>query len=209
MSFTVINTFTLLDPAGAEEFEARFLAHVEWMRAQPGFLAHQAVRSADRPEVYVNLGWWERPEDFQQVLASATFQEHAEEFHKIVSVEADPSMGIARFDGAAGEPGDVLLVDFFTVEADNADATDAFIGAYRAHARAAASIDGFVAADLAKSLFARPGGFTALTRWRDAEAALAATVLPEYAPLAALAEVRTVPAAHVAGNRAEPAPAGA
>ncbi|MFE3180546.1 antibiotic biosynthesis monooxygenase family protein [Streptomyces violascens] len=206
MSFTVINTFTLLDPAGAEEFEARFLTHVEWMRAQPGFLAHQAVRSADRPEVYVNLGWWERPEDFQQVLASATFQEHAEEFHRIVSVEADPSMGIARFDGAAGEPGDVLFVDFFTVGADHADA---FVGAHRAHAGAAAAIDGFVAADLAKSLFARPGGFTALTRWRDAEAALAATALPEYDALAALAEVRTVPAAHVAGNRAEPAPAGA
>ncbi|WP_406508681.1 antibiotic biosynthesis monooxygenase family protein [Streptomyces sp. NBC_00212] len=206
MSFTVINTFTLLDPAGAEEFEARFLAHVEWMRAQPGFLAHQAVRSADRPEVYVNLGWWERPEDFQKVLASATFQEHAEEFHKIVSVEADPSMGLARFDGVAGEPGDVLFVDFFTVEADNADV---FVGAHRAHAQAAAAVDGFVASDLAKSLFARPGGFTALTRWRDAEAALAATALPEYAALAALAEVRTVPAAHVAGNRAELAPAGA
>ncbi|MFI6469134.1 antibiotic biosynthesis monooxygenase family protein [Streptomyces sp. NPDC050516] len=206
MSFTVINTFTLLDPAAAEEFEARFLAHVEWMRAQPGFLAHQAVRSADRPEVYVNLGWWERPEDFQKVLASATFQEHAEEFHKIVSVEADPSMGLARFDGVAGEPGDVLFVDFFTVEADN---TDVFVGAYRAYAQAAAAVDGFVAADLAKSLFARPGGFTALTRWRDAEAALAATALPEYAALAALAEVRTVPAAHVAGNRAELAPAGA
>ncbi|MFD7341052.1 antibiotic biosynthesis monooxygenase family protein [Streptomyces violascens] len=205
MSFTVINTFTLLDPAGADEFEARFLTHVEWMRAQPGFLAHQAVRSADRPEVYVNLGWWERPEDFQQVLASATFQEHAEEFHSIVSVEADPSMGIARFDGAAGEPGDVLFVDFFTVEGD----PEAFIGAFRAHAGAAAGIDGFVAADLAKSLFARPGGFTALTRWRDAEAALAATALPQYGALAALAEVRTEPAAHVAGNRAELAPAGA
>ncbi|MFI5700384.1 antibiotic biosynthesis monooxygenase family protein [Streptomyces xanthochromogenes] len=206
MSFTVINTFTLLDPAGAEEFEARFLSHVEWMRAQPGFVAHQAVRSTERPEVYVNLGWWERPEDFQKVLASATFQEHAEEFHKIVAVEADPSMGIARFDGAPGQPGDVLFVDSFTVEGDSADA---FVNAFHAHAGAAAALDGFVAADLAKSLFARPGGFTALTRWRDAESALAATALPEYAALAALAEVRTTPAAHVAGNRAEFAPAGA
>ncbi|MCX5382523.1 antibiotic biosynthesis monooxygenase [Streptomyces sp. NBC_00083] len=205
MSFTVINTFTLLDPAGAEEFEARFLTHVEWMRAQPGFVAHQAVRSTDRPDVYINLGWWERPEDFKEVLASATFQEHAEEFHRIVSVEADPSMGIACFDGAPGEPGDVLLVDSFTVEGD----PGAFVGAFRAHAAAAAALDGFVAADLAKSLFARPGGFTALTRWRTAEAALAATVLPEYAALAPLAEVRTVPAVAVAGNRAEPAPVGA
>ncbi|MGW2864858.1 antibiotic biosynthesis monooxygenase family protein [Streptomyces sp. NPDC001205] len=205
MSFTVINTFTLLDPAGAAEFEARFLAHVEWMRAQPGFSAHQAVRSSDRPEVYVNLGWWERPEDFQKVLASATFQEHAEEFHTIVSVEADPSMGVVRFDSVAGEPGDVLFVDFFAVEGDQ----DAFVAAYRAHAQAAAALDGFVTADLAKSLFARPGGFTALTRWRTAEAALAATGLPEYAALAALAEVRTVPAAPVAGDRAELAQAGA
>ncbi|MET9365471.1 antibiotic biosynthesis monooxygenase family protein [Streptomyces sp. NPDC006632] len=205
MSFTVINTFTLLDAAGAEEFEARFLSHVEWMRTRPGFVAHQAVRSTDRPEVYINLGWWERPEDFKEVLASATFQEHAEEFHAIVSVEADPSMGIARFDGAPGEPGDVLFVDSFTVEGD----PGAFIGAFRAHAEAAAALDGFVAADLAKSLFARPGGFTALTRWRTAEAALAATALPQYGALAALAEVRTTPAAPVAGNRAAFAPAGA
>lgn len=203
MSFTVINTFTLLDPSGAEEFEARFLSHVEWMRAQPGFLAHQAVRSADRPEVYVNLGWWERPEDFQKVLASTMFKEHAEEFHRIVSVEADPSAGLARLDGAPGEPGDLLFVDFITVEGD----TDAFVGAYRAYARAAAAVEGFVAADLAKSLFARPGGFTALTRWRTGEAARAATALPQYAALTALAGIRTAPATPVAGNRAVPAPA--
>ncbi|WP_328538827.1 antibiotic biosynthesis monooxygenase family protein [Streptomyces sp. NBC_00344] len=205
MSFTVINTFTLKDPADAAAFERRFLSHVEWMRSQPGFQAHQAVRSADRPDVYVNLGWWERPEDFQKVLASATFQEHAEEFHLIVDVEADPSMGLVRTDGVAGEPGDALFVDFFTVSGD----TEAFVGAYRAYAAAAAAVDGFVAADLATSLFARPGGFTAATRWRTAEAALTATQLPAYAAVAALADVRTVPASHVAGNRAEFAPAGA
>ncbi|MFD0023829.1 antibiotic biosynthesis monooxygenase family protein [Streptomyces sp. NPDC058382] len=205
MSFTVINTFTLKNPTDAEAFEHRFLTHVEWMRAQPGFLSHQAARSTERPEVYVNLGWWERPEDFQQVLASPTFQEHAEEFHRIVDVDADPSMGLVRLDGVAGAPEDALVVDYFTVSGD----TDAFVGAYRAFAEAAAGLDGFVAADLATSLFARPGGFTAATRWRTAGAALAASRLPEYAAVAALAEVRTVPASHLAGNRAEFAPAGA
>ncbi|MCM2414176.1 antibiotic biosynthesis monooxygenase family protein [Streptomyces sp. RKAG290] len=205
MSFTVINTFTLKDPADAEAFEARFLTHVEWMRSRPGFLAHQAVRAADRPEVYVNLGWWERPEDFQAVLASDTFKEHAEEFHRIVDVDADPSMGLMRLDGAAGGRGDALSVDFLTVGGDR----DAFVAAWRAYATAAAELEGFVAADLAASLFARPGGFTALTRWRSAGAADAARLLPAYAAVAELAEVRTVPAAHLAGDRAPFAPAGA
>jgi len=186
MSFTVINTFTLKNPADAEEFEERFLTHVQWMRSRPGFVAHQAVRATDRPEVYVNFGWWNKPEDFQAVLASDTFKEHAEEFHKIVDVIADPSMGVLRLDSAAAREGDHLVVEYFT---DNDP------GAYGRYAEA----DGFVAADVAKSLFARPGGFTALTRWRSAEQAAAAR--------AAFVE-RAVPALPIAGNRAELAPAG-
>lgn len=187
MSFTVINTFTLKNPADAEDFEERFLTHVEWMRSRPGFVAHQAVRSTEQPEVYVNFGWWERPEDFQAVLASDTFKEHAEEFHKIVDVVADPSMGVLRLDGAPAREGDHLVVEFFT---DNDP------GAYGSYAEAA----GFVSADVAKSLFARPGGFTALTRWRSAEQATAAR-----APFVE----RAVPARPIAGNRAELSPTGA
>ncbi|MEU2793372.1 antibiotic biosynthesis monooxygenase family protein [Streptomyces sp. NPDC007100] len=205
MTFTVVNTFTLKDPAGAEEFERRFLSHVEWMRARPGFVTHQAVRSADRPEVYVNLGRWSSAEDFQQVLAHPVFQEHAAEFHRIVDVDADPSAELLRRTGAAAGPGDALLVEYVTVTGDTA----AFEAAYRAYAEAAAAAEGFVGAELAKSLFARPGGYTAATRWRGTADREAARSLPEYAAVTALAEVRAVPATHVAGNGVPLAPAGA
>ncbi|MEI5099113.1 antibiotic biosynthesis monooxygenase family protein [Streptomyces sp. PmtG] len=149
MSFTVINTFTLKDPARAEEFEERFLSHVEWMRSRPGFVAHQAVRATDEPGVYVNFGWWQRPEDFQAVLADATFKAHAEEFHEIVDVEADPSMGVLRLDGAPSGPDDHLVVEYGTAE------DESFTGRYRSFAGA----DGFVPAPTSPSRCSRaPAG---------------------------------------------------
>ncbi|MCS0639608.1 antibiotic biosynthesis monooxygenase [Streptomyces sp. LP05-1] len=198
--FTVINTFTLKDPAGAGDFERRFLDHVQWMRAQEGFRAHQAVRATERPEVYVNLGWWAAPDLFKRVMASETFQEHAKEFHRIVEVAADPSLGILRIDADGGQPAGgepVVLVERFTVTGE----ADAFEAAYRAYAEAAARLDGFGHTDLAKSLV-RPGGYTAATRWSGPAACRAAQHTPEYAAVLKLAEAETVVAAPVAGNRA-------
>ncbi|MFD9098917.1 antibiotic biosynthesis monooxygenase family protein [Streptomyces collinus] len=198
--FTVINTFTLKDPAGAEEFERRFLDHVQWMRAQKGFRAHQAVRATERPEVYVNLGWWTAPDLFKQVMASETFQQHAKEFHRIVDVEADPSLGMLRLDAEGGRPAGadpVDLIERFTVTGD----TQAFEAAYRAYAEAAARHDGFGHADLAKSVV-RPGGYTAATRWSGPAAYRAAQDTPEYAAVLRLAEAETTAATPVAGNRA-------
>ncbi|MFR9798068.1 antibiotic biosynthesis monooxygenase family protein [Streptomyces sp. MS06] len=198
--FTVINTFTLKDPANAADFERRFLDHVGWMRAQEGFRAHQAVRATERPEVYVNLGWWAAPALFQQVMASETFQEHAKEFHRIVDVEADPSLGVLRIDAEAGQPagGDpVHLIERFTITGD----AEAFEAAVRAYAEAAARRDDFGHMDLAKSVV-RPGGYTAATRWSGPAAHRAAQDTPEYAAVLQLAEVETITATPVAGNRA-------
>ncbi|MFG2718548.1 antibiotic biosynthesis monooxygenase family protein [Streptomyces sp. NPDC048416] len=197
--FTVINTFLLKDPAGAEDFERRFLDHVRWMRAQEGFRAHQAVRATERPEVYVNLGWWAAPDLFKQVMASETFQEHAKEFHRLVDVTADPSLGILRIDAEdtrAADGGGVVLVERFTVTGE----AEAFEGAYRAYAQAAARLDGFGHTDLAKSLV-RPGGYSAATRWSGPAAYRAAHRSPEYAAVLKLADVETLPASPVAGNR--------
>ncbi|MGV9564717.1 antibiotic biosynthesis monooxygenase family protein [Streptomyces sp. NPDC003480] len=191
MHFTVINTFTLKDAADAADFETRFLSHVEWMRARPGFVAHQAVRSLEQPGVYINFGWWQRPEDFQAVLASDTFKAHAEEFHRIVDVIADPSFGVLRLDGTAAQEDDHLVVEYVT--AGEGDDIAALYGRY-------ADADGLVSVDLAKSLFARPGGYTALSRWRSAAQADAAR--------ATIVE-RAEPARPIAGTRAELAPAGA
>ncbi|MFD8480072.1 AMP-binding protein [Kitasatospora sp. NPDC059673] len=202
--FTVINTFTLKDPAGGDAFEERFLDHVQWMRAQFGFRAHQAVRAADRPEVYVNFGWWATPGDFQQVLGSDTFKAHAEEFHRIVDVQAEPSMGVLRVDGEAAGDGAVLVVERFTVTED----ADKFEAAYGSWIEAGQRSGGFGHADLAKALM-RPGGYTALTRWASEQDWQAARELPEYADLAALATVETQLTAPVAGTRTAPAADGA
>ncbi|MFH8571849.1 antibiotic biosynthesis monooxygenase family protein [Streptomyces sp. NPDC017993] len=200
--FTVINTFTLKNPQDADAFERRFLDHVRWMRRQEGFRAHQAVRATETPEVYVNFGWWGRPEDFQQVLATETFQAHAKEFHQVVDVEADPSLGVVRVDGPeAGEPSLVVIERFTVGGAQEIGAGSAFEDAYRAYAQAAAGVDGFVHCDLAKAL-KRPGGYTAAIAWRDEQGRKTAEATPEYAALIALATPQVLTATPVAGNRA-------
>ncbi|MFF2581089.1 antibiotic biosynthesis monooxygenase family protein [Streptomyces goshikiensis] len=205
--FTVINTFTLKNPADAEEFERRFLDHVQWMRRQEGFQAHQAVRATEESAVYVNLGWWTTPQDFQRVLASETFQAHAKEFHQVVDVEADPSLSVLRVDAAdaaavaAGER-PLVVIERFTVTGD----TEPFEAAYRAYAEVAAGADGFGHTDLAKSL-KRPGGYIAATRWSGEAARESARATPEYAALLALATPVALATAPVAGNRAPAEPA--
>ncbi|QKW21666.1 AMP-binding protein [Kitasatospora sp. NA04385] len=198
--FTVINTFVLKDPAGGEAFEQRFLDHVQWMRAQFGFRAHQAVRDTVDTGVYVNFGWWATPADFQQVLGSETFQAHAKEFHQLVDVQAEPSTGVLRVDGE--DTGTVLAVERFTVTGD----AEKFEAAFAAWTAAAQRV-GLAQADLAKALM-RPGGYTALTRWADAAALAAARALPEHADLAALADSEARTAAPVAGTRTPAVPTG-
>ncbi|MBP0460082.1 AMP-binding protein [Streptomyces montanisoli] len=200
--FTVVNTFTLKDPSGGPEFERRFLRHVEWMRGRDGFDSHQAVRSSGRPDVYVNVGWWRAAEDFQQVMASDVFQAHAAEFHEIVDVSADPSMGVLRVDGRPVEHADEdglrdVVVEEFTVTGDGA----AFEAAFHAYAQKAAAGDGLVHIDLARSLFQREGGYTAVTVWHTARQRAAAQAGPEYAAVLAEADVRVVEATPVTGVR--------
>ncbi|MBW5424964.1 AMP-binding protein [Streptomyces sp. BG9H] len=202
--FTVVNTFTLKDPARAEEFERRFLDHVQWMRQQPGFVAHQAVRRADQPEVYVNFGWWQTGEQFKQVLSSDTFQAHAKAFHELVTVDADPSLAVLRLDGDGdgdgpdADDGSVLVVEYLTATGDPAELERA----YRAYAEEARTAPGFRHTDLARSVAARPGGYSALTRWSGEEALEAARSGAAYAAVRALADVTTVVATPVAGTRA-------
>ncbi|MFI9724230.1 antibiotic biosynthesis monooxygenase family protein [Streptomyces sp. NPDC052396] len=191
--FTVINTFTLKNPEQAAEFEGRFLEHVEWMRAQEGFIGHQAVRLAERPEVYVNLGWWREPGVFQAVLASETFQAHAKEFHQLVEVVADPSMNAVTVNEGHTE-GEVIVVEHWTTEAEAAE----FEAAYRAYAEAAG---GFTRLDLSRALM-RPGAFTATTWWPSEDAYAKATAGEQYAAVAKLGEVRAERAVHVARNAA-------
>ncbi|MBY8886404.1 antibiotic biosynthesis monooxygenase [Streptomyces sp. PTM05] len=195
--FTVVNVFTLKNPDEAAAFENRFGTHVQWMREREGFQAHQAVRQDDEPATYVNFGWWDKPESFQAVMASDTFQAHAKEFHELVDVVADPSLGVLSVEGQASA-GDAPLVALEFIEAKGDQ--EEFEAAYAAYAQAAARAAGFAWADLAKSLFT-PGKYTAVTRWEDRDGFATAKALPQYAALTALATIRTVTAAPVAGTR--------
>jgi len=196
--FTVINTFTLKEPENAAAFEERFLSHVEWMRARDGFESHQAVRSQEQPGVYVNLGWWGSPENFKEVLGSEVFQEHAKDFHRIVDVEADPSLGVLRLNGRQDSLADGVVLVVETLDATG-DAVE-LEAAYRAYAEAAASVDGFGWTDFARSLI-RPDHYTAVTAWSGAEAAAVAGALPQYAAVLALADTQRTTGSPVAGTR--------
>jgi long-chain acyl-CoA synthetase len=197
---TVVNTFTVREPARAGEFESRFRSHVEYMREQPGFLAHQMVRYADRPDVYVNVGWWRRPQDFQRILASEVFQEHAREFHQLVDVEAAPSRSLPaaraiELIGLESPDFAVLVVERFTVTGD----LDRFTAAYAAHVAAVPAEDlGWV--DLSGSLRA-PLSYLAVSRWASAQAHRAAQGTGPYQAVLEHSTVTVDYAASVAASR--------
>ncbi|MDX3229766.1 AMP-binding protein [Streptomyces sp. ME19-01-6] len=191
--FTVINTFTLKDHARADEFERRFLDHVAWMRAQEGFDSHQAVRLVERPGVYVNLGRWRSPEAFQRVRGSEVFQAHAKEFHELVEVDADPSRNVLRTGGDVTEGAPVVVVERLGVEGPSLDAFD---DSYREYARLLTARPGFLHADFSRSL-TRPGSYTFVTWWAEADAWRAARA---EAPAFGTAEC----AVHLAAQAAAP-----
>ncbi|MFI0727705.1 AMP-binding protein [Streptomyces sp. NPDC021225] len=201
--FTVINTFTLKDPGRADEFERRFLDHVAWMRAQEGFDSHQAVRLVERPGVYVNLGRWRSPESFQRVRGSEVFQAHAEQFHELVDVDADPSLNVLRAGGDVAEGAPVVVVEHLGAEgAEGAEGAgaglDAFADSYRAYVRDLAARPGFLHADLSRSL-TRPGSYTFVTWWSDGGSWRASRT---GAPAAGTAERAVHLAAHAADRKA-------
>ncbi|MGY0061543.1 AMP-binding protein [Streptomyces sp. LZ34] len=193
--FTVINTFTLKDHGRADEFERRFLDHVAWMRAQEGFDSHQAVRLVERPGVYVNLGRWRSPEFFQRVRGSEVFQAHAKQFHELVEVDADPSRNVLRTGGDVAEGAPVVVVERLGVEGAGLS-LDAFDDSYREYARVLTARPGFLHADFSRSL-TRPGSYTFVTWWSDADAWRAARA---DAPAFGTAEC----AVHLAARAAAP-----
>ncbi|AHI01181.1 4-coumarate--CoA ligase family protein [Kutzneria viridogrisea] len=84
---TFITKFTVKgDPA---EFERVFKEHSEFMKAQPGFVGFQMVRSLRTPTVYVNIGQWADADAHRAVVSNPEFQEHAKAMRELVEVEAD------------------------------------------------------------------------------------------------------------------------
>ncbi|MFI6864485.1 antibiotic biosynthesis monooxygenase family protein [Streptomyces sp. NPDC050421] len=194
--FTVINTFTLKDPAQAGEFEARFLTHVAWMRVQDGFDSHQAVRLTERPGVYVNIGRWRSPQDFKQVLGSEVFQEHAKEFHRLVDVVAAPSLNVLRA-GDKGAYAPVVVVESI----ETSDEPETFEKAWSGYVDELAAREGFRHAELSRSLV-KPGAYTFAGWWTTAEAYSAARAAVQ-APAEGAADL----AAHVTAHPTDAAAA--
>ncbi|MFF4251873.1 antibiotic biosynthesis monooxygenase [Streptomyces sp. NPDC001663] len=65
-----LTTFTLREGADQQAFEAAFLGHVTFVKANEGFLTHQLVHSDRESGSYVNIGWWTGPQAYAPVLKS-------------------------------------------------------------------------------------------------------------------------------------------
>jgi long-chain acyl-CoA synthetase len=200
---TVIARFTTKgDP---EEFERFFLDHVEYMRGQDGFGAHQAVRLVDEPAVYVNLGWWLSQEAFRKVVQSPEFRSHQGVMHAMLEkAELDMCKNLFRVDadesaGRREEFGTPLMA--ITTYRVAAAAPEEFETAFTRYARMIRTSYGFGYADLNRSM-ANAGTYTGIEYWWDPSARERAVGSQEFADLAELAKITTETATHVAWNRA-------
>ncbi|MEU2162292.1 antibiotic biosynthesis monooxygenase [Streptomyces chengbuensis] len=199
---TVIARFTTKgDP---KEFERFFLEHVEYMRAQEGFGAHQAVTLSENPSVYVNFGWWTSKDAFQKVVRSEQFRAHQGVMHSMLDgAELDLCKNLFRVNAAdsAGKREDfdkpLMNITVFQVDGDE----QRFEEAFAAHAEHVKSLHGFGYADLNKSL-QKPGRYTGIGYWWDPAAYPTATAHPTYQALAELADVTVERVEHLAWNRA-------
>jgi long-chain acyl-CoA synthetase len=188
--FTVINAFTCKQAGDAELFESRFTEHVKWMRGRDGFHSHHAARVAGTAATYLNIGRWRSAQDFQQVLASEVFQQHAKEFHELVEVSVNPSSQVFAV-GQDAPAGPAIVVETLT---GYGDATG-FEQELDDYARTLPGTDGFQRAELSKSL-TNPGTYTFTTWWSDADAALAAQTERPNAALRVVEQAEHLMAAH-------------
>lgn len=199
-----INTFTLKDSAGAAGFEEHFTEHVAFMREQDGFLAHQMTRAARKPDTYVNVGWWRAPQDFGKVAQSEVFQRHAADFHRVVDVAVTPSRSLFVHEevGAVGEDATgfpVVVVEQFTVSDPSAELAQRFI----AHITSVPA--GALAWAALGVALPDPSLFTAVSRWRSAEAYEQAQASPEYQALSRAAAVTETSGSPVLAGRSDSA----
>ncbi|WP_336053802.1 AMP-binding protein [Streptomyces sp. CA2R101] len=187
-----------------KEFERFFLEHVEYMRAQEGFGAHQAVYLSDDPSVYVNFGWWLSKEAFQNVVRSEAFRAHQGIMRQMLAhAEVDVCTNVLRINAEeeAGKREDFgkPLMHILTFRATD---TGRFEAAFAAYADYIARLRGFGYADLNKSL-QHEGRYSGIAYWWDPAAHERAAQDESWAQLAKLADEITVERVeHVVWNRA-------
>lgn len=80
-----VNSFGLKAPA--EDFERVFAETAEVLRAQPGFLSHQLVRSAQEPTHYLNIAMWESADALRAATELPEFADHARRLRELASTD--------------------------------------------------------------------------------------------------------------------------
>lgn len=196
-----VNTFTLKSAGDAEAFEKQFNEHVLFMRAQEGFVAHQMTRSAEQDRVYVNAGWWRRPDDFGKVARSAEFQEHAKAFHRMVDVAVLPARVLASDESGAPVGTDPAEFPFATVTEFAKTASPQDVAeAYAAHL--AALPQGALGWSVLGVGLPEPKRHVVVARWRSAEDWAAVRESARWRTLTTSADVSYVSGAPVAAGRA-------
>ncbi|MFJ4185075.1 AMP-binding protein [Kitasatospora sp. NPDC089509] len=185
-----------------EEFEAFFLEHVRFMRAQPGFGSQHVLTLAADPSVYVNLGWWLNPAAFQAITQDPRFQEHQEAMRGLLAdAEVDLHTNLFRVDGtpSTGEAGrsvpPVVMLSRYRLTGS----AEEFEGAFFRYAKHLRTLPGFGWADLGRST-ASPGLYTGVSYWWDAQEQWRAESCAAHRGLAEFAEVRQERLEHLAWN---------
>jgi heme oxygenase (mycobilin-producing) len=70
---TVANRI-FVDPAFADQFEARFRDRAGLVDRMPGFISNQVLRPVNPEDPYIVLTWWEKREHFEAWTRSDEFR---------------------------------------------------------------------------------------------------------------------------------------
>ncbi|MFJ9109801.1 AMP-binding protein [Streptomyces sp. NPDC102283] len=195
---TAVGRFTAKgDP---KDFEMFFLEHVEFMRAQEGFVSQHAVHLADDPSVYLNFGWWTDQQAFLRVVRSAEFRAHQATMRSMLEdaeVDACKNLFRVRPPRPAGETDEALAPLVEVTSYRLTGSAEEFEAAFVEHARSTRTLPGFGYADLSRSLQGS-GRYTGIAYWWDAAARDRAVEGAAWRRLRRFAEVRTERVEHVA-----------
>ncbi|MFJ8957592.1 AMP-binding protein [Streptomyces sp. NPDC102381] len=185
-----------------KDFEKFFLEHVEFMRAQEGFVSQHAVRLAGDASIYLNFGWWTDQQAFLRVVQSAEFRAHQATMRSMLEdAEVDPCKGLFRVrpPRPAGERKEPLAPLVEVTSYRLMGAAEEFEAAFVRHARSTRTLPGFGYADLSRSLQGS-GRYTGIAYWWDPADRDRALECAAWRQLRGLADVRTERVEHVAWN---------
>lgn len=84
---TLVNKLTVTGDIG--EFTSILSRLTEYMKAQPGYLSSQLLRSVRHPNVYVEVAQWQDAEDHRRAVGSEGFRERVRGLGALATVDPD------------------------------------------------------------------------------------------------------------------------